>query len=80
MIMDDIQKEIASLTARIDGGESSAAVYFERGKLRWRAGDRAGAQSDYTKAVAINPESPAALALQMAKDVEAFYNRDLYNP
>lgn len=55
-------------------------LYFRRGKLYWRLGRRADATSDYTKAAALDPNSPAAVALEQARDVEAFFNPDLYNP
>lgn len=55
-------------------------LLFERGKLKWRLGDRAGAMGDYSKACEINPDSPAALALAQARDIADFFNPDLYNP
>lgn len=55
-------------------------LLFERGKLRWRLGDRAGATGDYAKAALINPDSPAVKALEHARDVADFFNPDLYNP
>lgn len=55
-------------------------LLFERGKIRWRLGDRAGATGDYAKAVMINPDSPAARALEQARDIADFFNPDLYNP
>lgn len=58
----------------------SDSLYFSRGKLLWRLGDRAGAMSDYAKAVDLNPGSPASKALEQAYDVANFFNPDLYNP
>lgn len=55
-------------------------LYFRRGKLYWRLGRRGDATSDYTKASALDPGSPAVIALEQARDVEAFFNPDLYNP
>lgn len=57
-----------------------AGLYFRRGKLSWRSGDRAGATSDYAKAAALDPTSPAVKALEHARDVADFFNPDLYNP
>lgn len=56
------------------------ALFFKRGLIFWRLGQRGAATSDYTKAVLINPDSPAARALEMAHDVADFFNPDLYNP
>ncbi len=64
----------------ISESPDSDSLYFNRGKLLWRLGDRAGAMSDYAKAVDLNPESPAAMALEQAYDVANFFNPDLYNP
>lgn len=57
-----------------------ADMYFRRGKLYWRLGHRADATSDYAKASELDPESPAVMALEQAREVEAFFNPDLYNP
>ena len=55
-------------------------IFFCRGKLLWKLGRRAEATSDYIKAVSINPASKAARALEMAREVESFFNPDLLNP
>lgn len=55
-------------------------LYFKRGKLLWRLGNRAAAMNDYAKAKSLNPNSPAARALELAYDVANFFNPDLYNP
>lgn len=55
-------------------------LLFDRGKLRWRLGDRSGATSDYAKATLINPNGPAFKALENARDIADFFNPDLYNP
>ncbi|MDE5649591.1 MAG: hypothetical protein K2J65_11205 [Duncaniella sp.] len=64
----------------ISENSDSDILYFRRGKLRWRLGDRSGAMSDYAKAKELNPESPASKALEQAYDVANFFNPDLYNP
>lgn len=57
-----------------------AGMYFRRGKLYWRLSRRGEAQSDYARAVALDPQSPARVALGQAREVESFFNPDLYNP
>lgn len=57
-----------------------AEMYFRRGKLYWRLGRRSAATSDYVKASSLDADSPAVKALEQARDVEAFFNPDLYNP
>ncbi len=58
----------------------SDEAYYLRGRLRWKLGRRTDAMSDYSSAVAINPESEASAALDMARDIMDFFNHDLYNP
>lgn len=76
-----VEEAVAALTSLIEAGaDRPDELYFRRGKLFWRLGRRGEATSDYMKAVAYNPSSPAALALENARDIEAFFNPDLYNP
>lgn len=88
---DTIESEIAALTGQIDlaasrSGESDtdgrpmAGLYYHRGKLYWKLGMKAEAMSDYARAEALDPQSPAAGALAQARDIMAFFNKDLYNP
>ena len=59
----------------------SGDLYLERGRLLWRLQRYGAAIADYEKAVALDgPGSPAAAALQLAREVMAFYHRDMYNP
>ncbi len=53
---------------------------FMRGKISWRMGDRIAAMNDYAAAAAVNPDSPATAALQNARDVNDFFNPDIFNP
>lgn len=69
-----LDREIAAME------EPSADLYYRRGRLQWRLGDKGAAISDYERAAAIDPESPAAEALKLCRDIMNFYNTDLYNP
>ena len=51
-----------------------------RGLKHWALGHRAQAINDYHRALEINPESKAKLALQTAHNILDFYNKDLLNP
>lgn len=75
-----LEEAVASLSAMIEARGDDDTLYFMRGKLRWRLGDRAGATSDYAVAASLNPSSPAVRALEHARDVADFFNPDLYNP
>lgn len=58
----------------------TAALWYERGRLYWRLGNKANAISDYEEALFLDPESPARHALQLAREVMDFYNTDMLNP
>lgn len=51
-----------------------------RGRVYWRMQKYAAAVTDFEAAVAINPESGAQSALELARDVFNFYNPDMLNP
>lgn len=90
---ENIIKNIEDLTAKGEYDEAlkllSEAIaenpeddrlYVSRGKIFWRLGHRSQATSDYSTALHLNPDSPARHLLEMAQDVEAFFNPDLLNP
>lgn len=71
------------ITAMIDGSPSpDSETLFMLGKIYWRLGRRAEATSAYAAAAALDrdPDSPPALALRQAREVERFFNPDLLNP
>ena len=57
-----------------------ARALFLRGKIWWRQGLRSAAMNDYAASAEIEPDGPAARALEQARDIEAFFNPDLLNP
>ena len=71
---------ITELNFALESEGNNDRLYFERGKLHWRMGNRAQAITDYEHAVAINPQSPARIALDNAHDVISFFNPDIFNP
>ena len=69
--------------ALLDGVLNEVAdsdLFYRRGRLLWKLGRKTDAMSDYGRAVEIDPQSPAAAALDMAREVMNFYNKDMYNP
>lgn len=89
----DIAGAMARLDAMIDASESDsgnakdagarhtlAEAYFMRGRLHWKLGARARAMADYAHAADLDPDSGAVRALEMARDIEAFFNPDMLNP
>lgn len=74
------EEAMAALNRLIAENPTDDRTLFDRGKLKWRLGDRAGAMGDYSKATELNPDSLAAMALEHARDIAGFFNPDLYNP
>ena len=73
------EEALKCLDELISAGED-AELYYIRGRLEWKLGRKTDAISDYSKAVAIDENSPAAQALSMAREIMDFYNHDIYNP
>lgn len=79
------QNRLEDALALVDTGIAAGAdnldeLYFYRGKINWRRGLNTLAITDFEHAVAINPDSKARHALEMARDVTDFFNPDLLNP
>ena len=51
-----------------------------KGRIAWKRGQKSRAMSFYAEAAGLEPESEAATALEQARRVMDFYNKDLYNP
>ena len=75
----DFQSEIERLTVEISFSES-ADLYFQRGKIYWKIGQRAAALTDLNKAVSLDPDSGAKDYLAMLNDIMDFYDTDQWNP
>ncbi len=71
---------IRELDHHIEENPDDDNAMYARGRLQWKVGERARAMASYRQAIAVNPDSPARHALEMAGDVFDFYNKDLYNP
>ncbi len=74
------EKAVEMLEALTAANPDDALLLTEIGKLHWRLGNRGAAMSAYKKAADIDPDSPAALLLEHADDIMAFFNPDLLNP
>lgn len=71
---------IELLTKEIAVSPQNDGLLFSRGKIYWKKGDKKSAMNDYASAAKINPDSPAAIALEQAHEVAQFFNPDLLNP
>lgn len=79
--LDDADRIISVMlaTAASDSRERAEALYL-RGRIAWKKGNQGMAISLYASAAALDPSSPASVALDQAREVMAFFNKDLYNP
>lgn len=80
---DDAVKAVTeALPAALADDDKNLAeqLYLRRGRVYWRMNRRGPATTDYEHALALNPESKAAVLLDNARDVEDFFNPDLLNP
>ena len=73
--MDNLQKKNAEESAC-----EPARAHYEAGKKLWAEGRHGEAMTEYNRAVALDPESPAATAVEMANTVMDFFDRSRHNP
>lgn len=74
------EEAFEKLNEFIDRESDNDEAYFMRGKIYWRLQKYPQAVTDFEHAVALNPQSGAVHALELARDVFDFYNPDLLNP
>ena len=71
---------IAELEAwRDNGGEMTDTLWYLLGNAWRKKGNWQMAMNNYHQAIALNPESPARHALDIANEILDFYNKDMYN-
>lgn len=64
---------------RSGGGPMDDVLFYLLGNAWRKKGNWQMAMNNYLEAVHLNPESPAAQALDIANEILAFYNKDMYN-
>lgn len=77
---DAAEREARVLLAEAATPRAKAEALYLLGRVEWKRGSRGAAMSRYNEAVALDPESEAAVALEQAAEIMDFYNKDLYNP
>lgn len=60
--------------------EVRAQQHYQEGRRLWALGRHGEAITEYNKAVALNPDSPAATALRMANEIMDFFDPQQLNP
>ncbi len=64
---------------RAEGGVLDDTLFYLLGNAWRKKGNWKMAMDNYLEAVALNPDSPAAQALDIANEILDFYNKDMYN-
>ena len=64
---------------RKEGGKMDESLFYLLGNAWRKKGNWQMAMNNYLEAVHLNPESPAAQALEIANEILAFFNKDMYN-
>ena len=64
---------------RKEGGTMNDTLFYLLGNAWRKKGNWQMAMNNYLEAVHLNPESPAAAALEIANEILDFYNKDMYN-
>ena len=77
---DKADEAIAALEAfRSAGGVMDDSLFYLLGNAWRKKGNWQMAMNNYLEAVQLNPESPARQALDIAREILDFYNKDMYN-
>ena len=64
---------------RAEGGAMDDTLFYLLGNAWRKKGNWQMAMNNYHQAIALNPESPAQHALDIANEILDFYNKDMYN-
>lgn len=79
--LDQALRALLDAKTEVAGRAQEAAwVMYMMGRIAWKEGRRADAMACYAEAVTLDPASEAAVALEQARAIMAFYNKDMYNP
>ncbi|MBR6305600.1 MAG: hypothetical protein IKR38_02320 [Bacteroidales bacterium] len=69
----------AAESYRTEGGVMDDELFYLLGNAWRKKGNWQMAMNNYLEAIHLNPESPAKQALEIANEILAFYNKDMYN-
>ena len=79
LYLDNKLEEASALLAPPAAQNDPWAIYM-LGRIAWKQGRKTDAITIYEQAAALDPGSEAAVALEQAHEIMAFFNKDLYNP
>lgn len=76
-IMTKVQNDLSGVSAE---ARAQAQRHYEQGRRYWSEGRHGDAMTEYNRAAALDPQSPAVTALRMADDIMDFFDHDRFNP
>ena len=77
---DSADEAIALLDSyRAGGWRMDDSLFYLLGNAWRKKGNWQMAMNNYLEAIHLNPDSPAQQALDIANEILAFYNKDMYN-
>lgn len=77
----ELDEALRTAAAALAADPGDGELNFLCGKIHSRLGNRSAATGCYTRAVSADPENDVyRTALEMARDIEDFFNPDLLNP
>lgn len=57
-----------------------ARAHYEEGRRLWALGRHGEAMTEFNRAIALDPESPAKTAVEMSQTIMDFFDRQQFNP
>ncbi|MDR0420084.1 MAG: tetratricopeptide repeat protein [Prevotellaceae bacterium] len=76
----DYQNSLMFLNEHIAKNPTDDNAYYLRGNIYRKMNMFGDALNDYHKALELNPQSQAAIAIEILNEILAFRNTDLLNP
>lgn len=75
----ETDRAIQLLSERLQAQPADDQAWYLRGKAYYKQGETRLALNDFLQAIALNPDSPAQQAYDMAIRILNFYNKEMYN-
>lgn len=63
----------------LESADDAWSLYM-KGRVAWKQGRRSDAMGFYARSSTLDPSGPATVALDQARKIMDFYNKDMYNP
>ena len=64
----------------LEAWPDDATLHYLKGRIGAKRADWQGALNAFSRAIRLDPESPAREARQAIEEILAFYHKDYYNP